>query len=157
MNCLVLGGQGFIGTHLVDALLLNGHKVRCFDRNNILSVRQEHVSHENFEFIGGDLFSDVDIANAVSGCEICFHLISTTVPSTSNDDIFFDAESNILGTIRFLTHAVKEGLKKVVFLSSGGTVYGIPQEIPIKETHPTNPICAYGISKLAIEKYFALF
>ena len=66
-------------------------------------------------------------------------------------------ESNLVGTIRLLTAAKDSGVKKVIFPSSGGTVYGIPQKIPIRETHPTEPICSYGIVKLAIEKYAHLF
>ena len=69
----------------------------------------------------------------------------------------FDIETNLLGTVRLLNQVVKAKVGKVVFLSSGGTVYGPPQEVPIVETHQTNPICSYGITKLAIEKYLDLF
>ena len=69
----------------------------------------------------------------------------------------FDVESNLLGTIRLLDHAVKSGLKKIIFVSSGGTVYGKPLQTPIPETHPTNPLCSYGINKLSIEKYLGLY
>ena len=58
----------------------------------------------------------------------------------------FDIESNVVGTVRLLTQAVQYGIKKIVFVSSGGTVYGVPQKIPISETHPTDPIVPYGIT-----------
>jgi UDP-glucose 4-epimerase len=158
MKCLVLGGGGFIGSHLIDALLAEGHKVRCFDRSTVASrVKNGPSRNKNFELYQGEFLSEEDVASALSGCDVCFHLISTTLPQSSNADPAFDVESNVVGTIRLLTHAVKAGLKKIIFASSGGTVYGIPLCSPIPETHPTNPICSYGISKLAIEKYLELF
>lgn len=101
--------------------------------------------------------SEADIIDALAGCEVCFHLVSTTLPKSSNADPVFDVESNVLGTVRLLTHAIKAGVRKVIFVSSGGTVYGVPRQLPILETHPTDPVCSYGISKLAIEKYLGLF
>lgn len=157
MRCLVLGGRGFIGSHLVDALLVRGHTVRCFDRPHVAPLGDAHLSNSNFELYEGDLVSEADVIEALEGCEVCFHLVSTTLPKSSNVDPVFDVESNVLGTVRLLTHAVKSGLKKVIFVSSGGTVYGVPTQLPIPETHPTNPVCSYGISKLAIEKYLGLF
>lgn len=157
MKCLVLGGGGFIGSHLVEALLARGHCVRCFDRPYVAPLGDAHLSNPNFELYEGDLVSETDVAEALVDCDICFHLVSTTLPKSSNADPVFDVESNVLGTVRLLTHAVKSGLKKVVFVSSGGTVYGLPTQVPIPETHPTDPVCSYGISKLAIEKYLGLF
>ncbi len=86
-----------------------------------------------------------------------FHLASSTYPSTSNSDVVFDLESNLVGSVRMLKTAVERRVRRVVFISSGGTVYGVPQQNPIPETHPTDPICSYGIQKLAIEKYLYLF
>lgn len=157
MRCLVLGGRGFIGSHLVDALLAHGHFVRCFDRPHVAPLGDAHLSNPNFELYEGDLVSEADVTEALVGCEVCFHLVSTTLPKSSNADPVFDVESNVLGTVRLLTHAVKSGLKKVIFVSSGGTVYGVPTQLPIPESHPTDPVCSYGITKLAIEKYLGLF
>lgn len=156
-RCLVLGGRGFIGSHLVSALLEQGRKVRCFDRPRVLPVGESHFFDRDFELFEGDLLSEADVAEALEGCDVCFHLISTTLPKSSNADPVFDIESNVLGTVRLLSHAVKVGLKKVIFVSSGGTVYGVPRMIPLHEDHPTDPICSYGITKLAIEKYLSLF
>ena len=156
-HCLVLGGRGFIGSHLIDALLAQGHRVRCFDRPHVAPLGEAHRAHPAFELYEGDLMSEADVIEALAGCEVCFHLVSTTLPKSSNADPVFDVESNVLGTVRLLTHAVKTGLRQVIFVSSGGTVYGVPLHVPIPETHPTDPVCSYGISKLTIEKYLGLF
>ncbi|STY28951.1 UDP-galactose-4-epimerase [Legionella wadsworthii] len=151
LNILVLGGNGFIGSHLVDTLVEQGCFVKVFDRSNT------NIQSKNYQFIKGDFLNDTEIAEAMQGCDICFHLVSTVLPKTSNLDPLFDVETNLLGTIRLLKHAVNFGIKKVIFLSSGGTVYGTPMQLPINENHATNPICSYGIIKLAIEKYLSLF
>jgi UDP-glucose 4-epimerase len=87
---------------------------------------------------------------------VVFHLISTTLPQASNENPVQDAQTNLVGTLRMLEQCRRAGVRKVVFVSSGGTVYGIPMSVPIAESHPTNPTCAYGIHKLAIEKYLHL-
>jgi UDP-glucose 4-epimerase len=89
--------------------------------------------------------------------DIVFHLISTTLPATSNKDLQFDLSSNVLPTLQMLDMAKSSSTQKVIFISSGGTVYGMPNHIPISEDHETNPICGYGIHKLSIEKYLHLF
>lgn len=156
-RCLVIGGLGFIGSHLIDTLLQNGHRVRCFDRPHVQPLAHMHAAHPAFELCEGDFASEADVARAVEGCSVCFHLVSTTLPKSSNNDPVFDVETNVLGTLRLLNHAVRQGVRKVVFVSSGGTVYGTPIETPIPETHPTQPVCSYGIGKLTIEKYLHLF
>lgn len=155
-TCLVLGGKGFIGSHLVDALAAKGHAVRVLDRPNLAPLSPPAVAAK-VKWIDGDFTSETDIRDALAGCDVCFHLVSTTLPKSSNADPVFDVETNVMGTLRLLTHAVKAGVKKVVFVSSGGTVYGVPKIVPIDETHPTDPISSYGITKLAIEKYLHLF
>ncbi len=156
-RCLVLGGRGFIGSHLVDALLERGYVVRCFDRPRVQPLGDLHLENERFELYEGDFVSEADVAGALQGCHACFHLVCTTLPKSSNADPIFDVESNVLGSVRLLNQALKSGLKKIIFLSSGGTVYGVSEQIPILETHPTDPVCSYGITKLSIEKYLHLF
>ena len=85
------------------------------------------------------------------------HLASSTLPKSSNEDMKYDITSNVIGTLSLLEVAVKCGVKKLVYLSSGGTIYGPDVSTPIDEDHPTNPICSYGIGKLAVEKYLNLF
>jgi UDP-glucose 4-epimerase len=155
-RCLVLSGAGFIGSHVVDALVEKGHDVGVFDlpRRN-----KSNVSHHlgRIKIIEGDFTNEADLRRAVPGMDYIFHLIGTTLPQSSNDNPVYDVESNVIGTLRLLRLAVKVGVKKVVFISSGGTVYGLPEKIPIPETHPTSPLCSYGITKLVIEKYLHLF
>ncbi len=153
MRCLVLGGGGFLGGHLISALLEEGHEVRAFDR----SAHRARADQPDAEWREGDFGNRGDLLAAVDGCDIAFHLIATTLPRTSNEDPVHDLESNLLPTVRFLDIARDLGLRKVIFASSGGTVYGTPSIVPIPETHPTRPVCSYGIHKLAIEHYLHLY
>ncbi|MDX2144503.1 MAG: NAD-dependent epimerase/dehydratase family protein [Rhodospirillaceae bacterium] len=155
-TCLVLGGKGFIGSHLVDALLAKGHAVRVLDRPHLAPLNDK-ATLAKVDWRDGDFTSESDVAAALEGCNVVFHLVSTTLPKSSNADPVFDIETNVMGTLRMLQHAVRLGVKKVVFASSGGTVYGIPRALPIDESHPTDPISSYGIGKLAIEKYLHLY
>lgn len=155
LNILVLGGNGFIGAHLVDTLVEQGCSVRVLARSN--PIQLTNINSKHIQYIRGDFVNESDIAKAMERCDVCFHLISTVLPKTSNLDPIFDLETNLIGSIRLLNHAVKAGVKKIIFLSSGGTIYGTPLYLPIDENHPTNPICSYGIAKLAIEKYLALY
>lgn len=125
----MLGGRGFIGTHLIDALLSQGHAVRCFDRPNVVKPSDSHSKHPQFELFEGDFTSEADMSEALKYCDICYHLVSTTLPKSSNANPVFDVESNLIGTIRMLTLALKAGVKKVIFVSSGGTVYGEPTQV----------------------------
>ena len=155
MNCVILGGGGFLGYHLCQALLTAGHRVRVFDRPNLKRFSLPDNGGDA-EWIEGDFVNQEDLEPAISGCDIIYHLVSTTLPKSSNDNPVYDMETNVIGTLRLLELA-KNNNKKIIFVSSGGTVYGIPEEVPIKESHPTNPICSYGIAKLAIEKYLQLY
>lgn len=156
MKILVLGGGGFIGSHLCDALLLAGHQVRVFEYPGIKPLCPPEALRQ-IEWMEGDFTNPVQVDNAVQGCEVVYHLISTTLPKTSNDNPVYDVEANVISTIQMLQSACRHQVRKVIFASSGGTVYGIPQQTPISEQHPTNPVSSYGISKLAIEKYLYLF
>lgn len=156
MKCLVLGGGGFMGSHLSEALLELGHAVSIFERPNLKPV-EPFPDRPGLEWLEGDFLNEEDVTRAVAGCEIIFHLISTTLPKSSNDNPIYDVESNLVGTLHMLEAARKAGVRKVLFASSGGTVYGIPRDVPIKESHPTEPVCSYGIGKLAIEKYLHLY
>jgi UDP-glucose 4-epimerase len=155
IRCVILGGGGFIGSHVVDALVAKGHFVRIFERQNLDTRNIEQVLGR-IEFIKGDFLNEDDLCRAVAGMEVIVHLISSTLPKSSNDNVIYDVETNVIGTLKMLNIAKREGVRKIVFASSGGTIYGHQQGQPIMETYPTNPICSYGIAKLTIEKYLHL-
>ena len=155
-RCLVLGGKGFIGSHLVDGLLRAGYPVRVFDRADAGALN-DPATVSKVEWCDGDFTTGQGVGAALDGCGVCFHLASTTIPKTSNADPAADVSANVAGTIGLLNEAIAAGVKKIVFASSGGTVYGVPRYVPVDEDHPTDPISSYGITKLAIEKYLKLF
>ena len=156
MNCLVLGGGGFIGSAIVDRLLAEGHSVRVFERPRVAPYRSFDPS-EAIEWVTGDLLSVSDINAALIDVDTVFHLVSTTLPKGSNDDPVYDVQTNLVGTLQILNLMVQRKARRIVFISSGGTVYGSPTYLPMDELHPTNPQVSYGITKLAIEKYILLF
>ena len=149
---MVLGASGFLGRNLCEYLYGCGVAVRAFSRSRTVGIEGDRYS-----WILGDFCDESRVAEAIHGANVVFHLIGATTPASSNEDVLADAEMNLLASIRFLRCCVREGVKRVVFVSSGGTVYGEPQKTPIPESHPTDPRCAYGISKLAVEKYLSLY
>ena len=153
----MLGGGGFIGKHLSEALLQEGFEVRVFERPHL--DMEEHLTLQSrVEWVEGDFKNPADVLPALDGCDWVFHLISTTLPKTSNENPIYDLESNVVSTLRLLDLIVRPGsIRKLIYISSGGTVYGVPEATPIPESHPTNPRCAYGIGKLAVEKYLDLY
>jgi len=153
MKAVVIGGNGFIGTHLSEFLVRDGVKVRVFDRY----PSQFSQPKKEVEYVIGDLGNHGALAEIVADVDWVFHLAYTTLPKTSNDDPVYDIRSNLIDTVQLLQSCKEANVKKVIFVSSGGTIYGVPQTVPILETHPTDPICSYGITKLAIEKYLQLY
>lgn len=153
MKSLILGGNGFLGSHLVDKLLAEGHAVRVFDKY------EEHYRAPlaNVDYRYGDFGNRGLLADAIQGIDTVFHLISTTLPKTSNDDPVFDVQSNVVETLFMLEQCVAQKIRKIIFISSGGTVYGAPDVLPVTEDCPTEPLCSYGVTKLTIEKYLALY
>jgi len=153
VRALVLGGNGFIGSHLVDKLLSKGFKVRVFDR--MPEKYREPLDDVDYRLAA---FDDIPaLAEALEGVDIVYHFISTTVPSTSNLDPIGDINGNLVSTLKLLQLMIKKDIGKIVYLSSGGTVYGIPKVVPIAESHALNPICSYGVVKIAIENYLEMF
>ncbi|REA62498.1 NAD-dependent epimerase [Dyadobacter luteus] len=155
-KCLLIGGGGFIGSNLAKGLLSRNYDVRIFDvknfnRKNISSIIQ------NIEIFEGDFFNPVDIKEALKNIDFVYHLVSSTIPSESVLNPTYDIETNVIPSIRLLQTALETGIRKVVFTSSGGTVYGIPSVLPIPESHPSNPISSYGIAKRTIESYINLY
>lgn len=156
MKCVIFGGGGFIGSAIADCLLRGGQAVRIFERPRVEPYRK-FEAHEHVEWVSGDLLSSHDVKDAVDGADVVLHLVSTTLPKSSNDDPIYDVQSNLVGTLQMLNAMVACNIRKIVFISSGGTVYGTPIYVPIDERHPTDPLVSYGITKLAIEKYLLMF
>ena len=156
MKCLILGGGGFLGSHLGDALVNLGHAVRIFERPNLSPLGYKLPAH-GIEWFEGDFANKEDIARAVQGCDVVYHLISTTIPKSSVENPIYDIETNVLSTLNLLESVRDDNVHKIIFVSSGGTVYGVPKHLPIDESHPTYPICSYGVCKITIEKYLHLY
>lgn len=149
MRILIIGGSGFIGSHLVDELVANGARVRIYDR----ATEHFRDTPHGVDFRQG-YFDDVaSLAEALVGIDLVFHLVSTTVPSTSNLDPIGDIKGNLINTLRLLELMRSADVSRLVYLSSGGTVYGPPETDLVTENHPRQPICSYGIVKVAIENY----
>jgi len=156
MKIIIFGGGGFIGSTIADRLLKDGHELRIFERPRVEPYRQ-FSADEKVEWLTGDLMSVHDVSNAIDGVDVVLHLVSTTLPKNSNDDPIYDVQSNLVSTLQLLNAMVAKQVRKIVFISSGGTVYGNPVYLPIDEKHPTEPRVSYGITKLAIEKYLLMF
>src|SRR5262249_40303284 len=109
------------------------------------------------DYFSGSLDDIERLSTAFSGgIDAVVHLVSTTSPKTSNENRELDL-ANVSGALGLLDLSVKFKVRKVIFASSGGTVYGVPTALPIRESHPTEPVCPYGITKLAIEKYLHFY
>lgn len=148
-HVLVIGGCGFIGSHIVDSLLVRGCRVRVLDMKN----EAFRAPLSEVDYVTGSFGSEVVLRQALQGVDAVVHTASTTVPSTSNLDPVADIQGNLIATVRLLKEMRQAGVRKMVFLSSGGTVYGIPKTGIVEETHPLAPISSYGIVKVAIEQY----
>ena len=156
MKITIFGGGGFIGSAIADRLLRDGHELRIFERPRVEPYRRFN-DDEKIDWIRGDLLSIYDVSSAIDGVDVVLHLVSTTLPKNSNDDPVYDVQSNLVATLQLLSAMVAKHIRKIVFISSGGTVYGNPIYLPIDENHPTEPLVSYGITKLAIEKYLLMF
>lgn len=155
IKVLVTGGAGFIGSHLVDRLVQEGNEVVVIDD---LSTGKRKQVNKKAQFYKMDIRSKrIERVFRKERPLIVVHLAAQMNVRLSTEDPVFDAEVNILGTINLLEHAVKNGVRKVSFASSGGAVYGEQEVFPAAESHRTDPLSPYGISKLAGEKYLAYY
>lgn len=130
-RCLVLGGSGFLGSHLVELLVEEGMDLRVYSRSANSYNRLSPLA-DKIELVGGDIRASKALAKAVEGCDYVFHLIGTTVPATSNLDPAFDIETNLSPAMRLLEVCVEAKVKQVIFPSSGGTIYGDAGSEPIR-------------------------
>lgn len=153
MLALVTGGNGFIGSGLVDRLRTAGYRIRVLDQ----SAPRADVDWQNVDYVRGSLENAAGIPALLDGVDLVFHLASSTVPSTSNLDPVADVQSNLVGALNLCTAMIRAGKRRLVFFSSGGTVYGNPRQLPVPETHALHPISSYGVVKVAIENYLLMF
>jgi UDP-glucose 4-epimerase len=153
MKVLVIGGSGFIGSHLVDELIDKGWAVAVLD----FQERRYGSIPPSVKFIRGDINQAYLVREALTGVDIVFHLAWATIHETSNEDPTADISANLIPSIQLFEACQRMGVRRVVFTSSGGTVYGQAQTLPIRENHPQNPLNGYGITKLAAEKYLQMF
>lgn len=151
-KCLVIGGDGFIGTHLVSKLVLSGRAVTVLDRTGLIPGEEKRgIAH-----VRGD-FADLPlIEKLVAEHDEVIHLAYATVPNTSFDDPLADLTQNLPPAVQLFNVVAKKGAK-LLLVSSGGTVYGEAHSLPILESHPTRPISPYGLTKLTLENYAHLY
>ena len=152
LRCTVLGAGGFIGTNLCRALVGRVDHLRGFGRRQSFPDALRGI-----DWMPGDFADPSCMATVVADCDVVFHLVNATTPASANVDKVADLNANVASTLHLLDACRVTGVRRVVFVSSGGTIYGVPDQLPTPETSPTNPITAYGISKLAIEKYLGLY
>lgn len=146
---LVVGGNGFIGSHLVDGLIADGREVRVLD----VTPRRGDVAWPEVDYRIGGLHDEAALDDALDGVDAVFHLASSTVPGTSNLDPVGDVQANLVGSMHLMRLMSTRGVRRIVFFSSGGTVYGDPCRVPVAEDDALLPLGSYGIVKLAIERY----
>lgn len=151
MNILILGGNGFIGTYLTSKFIKEFHSVRILDKVEPC-FRIKEVDYKV-----GDWSSLELITESLKDIDLVFHLISTTIPATSNLDLIQDIKSNLINTVSLLKCMIEKEVKKLVFFSSGGAIYGKPIKIPVSESQILNPISSYGVIKGSIELYLKMF
>lgn len=155
MNIVILGAAGFIGTNLTIELAKNtSNRITLVDKNRLYF--SQDVMADNVKIVESDLSLNMDYS-VLENSDIVYHLVSTNVPTTSNQHISQDIETNVLFSSHLFEACVKYEVKKVVFISSGGTVYGRESACPLSEETPTNPISSYGVQKITIEKLLYLY
>lgn len=155
MNILVTGGAGFIGSNIVDAYLERGHEVSVVD--NLISGSLDNLNSK-VNFFRMDI-RDPQMTRIFKQkrFDVVNHLAAQMDVRHSVADPMFDASVNIVGTLNVLENCIKAGVKKVIFSSTGGAVYGEQDYFPADEQHPTRPLSPYGIAKLAVEKYLFFY
>ena len=158
MNIVLLGGAGFIGTNLANKLSENQNNyVKVVDRRKEYFATIENFNRSNITFQVASFENNTDFDSLVKGQDVLYHLASTNIPGNSNQHVPEELDSNVIVTARLLDACVRQKIKRVIFMSSGGTVYGKKGTYPIEEDMVTYPITSYGIQKLAIEKLLYLY
>lgn len=155
---LILGADGFLGSNLTESLVKDGkYKIRAFDLFPDGKSRNLEAFQKKIEIFQGNFFNKYDLRRALKGIDYVFHFISLTTPGSSMEDPLIDIDTNIRGTVRLLEECVKAKIKKFIFPSSGGAIYGNQGKDLLSEDDTLNPISPYAISKLTIEKYLEYY
>lgn len=157
MKIIIFGGAGFIGTNLALELSKSKKNTITLVDKKLDYFHPDLRGIKNIEFVQSNFNLDTDFKSLLQGHEIVYHLVSTTVPTTSNQQISEELTDNVIVTSKLLDACVDMRIKKIVFLSSGGTVYGRESSSPLKEDDLTYPINSYGIQKITIEKLLYLY
>ena len=154
MKILVTGGCGFIGSHIVDAYIAKGHEVVVIDD---LSTGNINNLNPKAKFCEEDINGNIEAIFKEEKFELINHHAAQINVRTSVDDPIHDARVNVIGTLNLLHLASKHGIRQFIYASSGGAVYGEPEEFPIGENERLNPLSPYGTSKVAAERYIITF
>lgn len=155
MKILVTGGAGFIASQIADEYINEGHQIFILD--NLTTGFEKNINLKA-QFIREDICSSaiISLFEKEKFDVVNHHAAQIDVRKSVNDPVF-DANTNILGTINLLQASIKTGVKKFIFASTGGAIYGEQEYFPADEKHPTNPVSPYGITKLTIEKYLYFY
>ncbi len=156
MKIFITGGTGFIGTHLVRALTQAGHEITIVARNRNRGNRYAH-KYQGVKYIYGDLLNNFSFKRHTKNVDIVIHLFWSNIPRSGPEFLKQDLINSVSYGIDLLQACVTNGVKKLIFASSGGTVYGIPEEIPTTEEKLLKPISSYGLTKSVFEKYIHFF
>lgn len=158
MKILLLGAAGFIGTNLtIELAKKTEDEITLVDRSKAFFKPIVSMNLKNVHILEADLTVDMDFDSILKDQEVVYHLVSTTVPTTSNQHISQELVSNVIFSANLFEACIRCDVKKVVFVSSGGTVYGKEVDCPLKEKTATNPISSYGVQKITIEKLLYLY
>lgn len=158
MNIIILGGAGFIGTNLALKLSeTQENNVTVTDESTDYFDEALKYGRSNIKLKKCHFGTETDFKELLSGQDEVFHLVSTTIPANSNTQIPGELTANVVASSYLFEACVAAGIKKVVFISSGGTVYGKESGCPLKEDTPTYPISSYGLQKITIEKLLYLY
>ena len=155
MKALVTGGAGFIGSHIVDALIDRGYSVAIVD--DLSTGQKENVNPEARLYVMDLASKDLAEVMDKEQPDVVYHEAAQMDVRKSVADPIFDANVNIIGGLNLYENCVRVGVKKVIFASSGGTVYGEQEIFPAPETHPYQPLSPYGIAKLTNENYLYFY
>lgn len=156
-KCLVLGGDGFLGSHLVDDLLARGYDVRVFDRFQKGRIKNLNHLKGKIEFYKGDFLNKWHVSRALKGVDYVFHFVSLSTPASTANDPQKEIKLNLEGTLQLLDLCVKHGVKKIIYPSSGGAVYGNALDEVASETTQARPMSPYAVTKLAIEEHLHFY